>query len=83
MPALEQRGIVFVHFDEIDQVFDSEVGERDYAVISEAVDPNHAVLGLHIVGYIEEPVLVFAEILGDAANRRYANRAICGALKCA
>ena len=32
--TLEQRGIVFVHFDELDQVLDAEVGERHDAIFS-------------------------------------------------
>ena len=34
---------------------------------SRAVNPDHAVLGLHFDGDIEQPVLVFAQLLGDAA----------------
>ena len=59
-----------MHFDEIDEVLDSEVGERHDAVFADAVDPDHAVFGFHFVGDVEEPVLVFAEILGDAVDRR-------------
>jgi hypothetical protein len=58
-----------VHFDEIDQALDSEVGKRLNAVFADPIDPDHAVFGFHLHGDVEEPVLVFAEILGDAADR--------------
>ena len=33
------------------------------------VDPDHAVLELHFDSDFEQPVLVFAKLLGDAADR--------------
>ena len=65
MPTFEQRGIVFVHLDELDQVLDAEVGERHDAVFSNAIDPDAAVLGVHFAGDVGQPVFVFAEVLGD------------------
>ena len=32
--------MVFVHLDELDQVLDAEVGERQDAVFSDAIDPD-------------------------------------------
>jgi hypothetical protein len=50
VPALEQRGVFFMDFDEIDEVLDSEVGEGHHAVLADAVDPYHAVFDIHFVG---------------------------------
>jgi hypothetical protein len=61
--------IVFVDFDQIDQVFDAEVGERHLALVVGAIHPDHAVLGLHFNSYIEQPVFVFAKFPGDAGYR--------------
>ena len=54
--------------DELDQVFDSEAGERLDAIFSDALDPDDAVLDLHFAGDIPQPVLVFAEVLGDTSD---------------
>jgi len=54
--------------DELFQAFDAEVGERHGAVVTYAVNPNNAVLRVHSVGHIPEPVFVFAEILRDATD---------------
>ena len=65
LPALKPSRIFFVHPDELDQVFDTEVGERLDTVFSDAIDPDDAVLDLHFVGDVPQPVFVFAEVLGD------------------
>ena len=57
-----------MHFDELDQVLDAEVGERQDAVFSDPVDPNDAILDFHFIGDVRQPVFVFAEILGDAID---------------
>ena len=57
-------------FDELDQVLDSKVGERHHTLVVGAVYPDDPVFGVHLVGDVKEPVLVLAEILGDAADRR-------------
>jgi hypothetical protein len=49
-PALERSRTFFVHADEFGQVFDSEVGERLDAVLSDTLDPDDAVPDLHFVG---------------------------------
>ena len=41
VPALEQRGLVFIDSDEIDEILDSEVGEGHHAVLADPVDPSH------------------------------------------
>jgi len=68
--AFEQRGVVFVDFDEVDEVLDSEVGEGHHAVVADAIDPYHAVFDIHFVGDIGEPALVFSEVLGDPVDGR-------------
>jgi hypothetical protein len=64
--TLEQCGIVFVHLDEFDQAFNAEVGERQDAVFSDAIDPDDTVLDFHLAGDIPQPILVFAELFGNA-----------------
>ena len=68
MPALEKRGIVFVHFDQLDEVLDAEVGERHDAVFSDPVDPDDPILDFHFIGDVCQPVFVFAKVLGDAMD---------------
>ena len=68
LPALEPSRIFFVHPDELDQVFDTEVGERLDAIFSDAIDPDDAVLDLHFTGDVPQPVFVLAEVLGDTSN---------------
>ena len=52
--------------DQLDEVFDSEVGERHDAIVAEAVDPDHAVLRVHFVGDVVEPV--DAELCGNLGD---------------
>lgn len=47
-------------FDELDEIFDAEVGEGHDAVIADAVDPEDAVLRFHFIGDVVEPVDAFA-----------------------
>ena len=58
-----------VDLDQLDEAIDAEVGEGHDAFVFEALDPDQAVLRLHFEGDVEEDVDVFAEFLGDAANR--------------
>ena len=65
--TLEQGGIVFVHFDQLDEVLDAEVGERHDALIARAVDPDQAILLIHFGGDVPQPVssvLRFSLIVG-------------------
>jgi len=39
-----------VLLDELDQALNAEVGERQDAVFSDAIDPDDAVLDFHFVG---------------------------------
>lgn len=66
--APEQFRIFLIGPDEIDQVFDAEVGEGLDAVFSDAIDPDDAVFDLHFIGDVPQPVLIFAEVLGDAID---------------
>ncbi len=68
LPAFEPSRILFVDADELDQVFDSEVGEGLVASFSGAIDPDDAVLDLHLTGDVSQPVFVFAEVLGDTGD---------------
>ena len=43
IPTLEQRWIVLVHLDELDQALNSEVGERQDPVFSDTIDPDDIV----------------------------------------
>jgi hypothetical protein len=63
--APEPVGVFLVEPDELDQVFDSEVGERLNAVLSDAIDPDYPVLDLHFYSELAQPIFVFAEVLGD------------------
>ncbi|OAF07553.1 hypothetical protein AYJ54_37615 [Bradyrhizobium centrolobii] len=44
------------------------VGERLDTVFSDAIDPDGAVLDLHFIGDVPQPVLIYAKILGDAID---------------
>jgi hypothetical protein len=66
--TLEQRRIVFVHLDEFGQALNAEVGERQDAVFSDAIDPDDTVLDFHLAGDVPQPILVFAELFGNAGD---------------
>src|SRR5271166_5647055 len=66
--ALSGRRRFPVDFDELDETFDAEVGERHDAVVAEPLDPDHPVFRLHFKGDVVEPVDVFAEFLCDARS---------------
>ena len=65
---LEQSRVFLVELDKLDEVFNPEVGKRYYAVFSDAIDPDDAVLGIHFVGDVMQPVFVFAEIFSDTGD---------------
>ncbi len=56
-----QSGTFFVHALEFDQIFDIKVGERLDTVLSDAKDPDRAVLDLHFIGDVPQPVLIYAK----------------------
>jgi len=64
----EEFGTFFVDLDELDQILDPEVSEGHEAVFADAIDPDDTVLDFHFVGDVLQPVLVFAELLGDAID---------------
>ena len=49
--APEESGFLLVDPDELDQVFDSEVGESLHAIFAHAIDPDDAVLDLEGVQF--------------------------------
>ncbi len=61
---------LFVDIDQLDEVFDSEVGEGHDAVVAEAKDADHAVFCVHCIGDLIKPFDAFAELLGDAVDGR-------------
>ena len=67
--TFEPGRILFVDAGELDQVFDSEVSECLDAVVSGAINPDDAILDLHVTGDVSQPVFVFAEVLGDTRDR--------------
>ncbi|MEY9181297.1 hypothetical protein [Bradyrhizobium sp. USDA 313] len=56
-----------MHPDELRQVFDAEVGER-HDLITHTINPDDAILRVHSVGHVPDPVLVFAEVFCDACD---------------
>ncbi len=46
--AAEELWVFFVDLDEFHQGLDAEVRERHYAIFSDAVDPDEAVLGVSL-----------------------------------
>lgn len=50
--------------------FDAEAGEGHEAVITEAVDPDNAVLDVYFICDIKEKVEAFAKALGDTVDGR-------------
>jgi hypothetical protein len=66
--APEQSRVFFVDLDKLDEVFNSEVRKRHDAIFSNAVDPDDAVLGIHFIGDVPQPVFVFAEVLSDTGD---------------
>ena len=68
MPAFEPGRVFFVHAEEIDQVFDTEVGEGLDAILTKAVDPDEAILNLHFDGDIAQQIFIFTKILCDLGN---------------
>ena len=67
-PGFEPSRVFFVDADELDQVFDSEVCECLDSKFSDAMDPDDAVLELHLTRDVSQPVFVFAEVLGDTGD---------------
>lgn len=57
-----------MHLDELHQVLDPEVGERHDTVFADAIDPDDAVLDVHFIGDIPQPIFVLTELLGDAID---------------
>lgn len=76
IPSREQRGILFIHFDEIDEGLDSEVREGHHAVLADAIDLYHAVFDIHFVGDVVKPgrdVVDLVDMHGQAARAAVAD----------
>ena len=56
-----------MHFDQLGEVFDAEVGERHDAVFSDAIDPDYTVLNFHFIGDVRQPFLTFTEVFSNAS----------------
>jgi hypothetical protein len=67
-PALEPSRIFFVDPNELDEVFDTEVGERLDAIFSDAIDPDETVLDLHFTSDVPQPVFVLAKLRGHTVD---------------
>lgn len=52
--------------DSLHHIFDAKMGERHDPVVTDAVNPDDAVLRIYSVGHVPKPVLVFA---GSVATR--------------
>src|ERR1700722_4062778 len=68
VPALEDRGILLMHFDEVLEGLDPEVRECQHPVVAVAVDPNDAIFGVHFFGDVMEPVHALPEFPGDTVD---------------
>src|SRR6516165_5922717 len=66
--ALEPSRIFFVHPNEFDQVFDTEVGERLDAIFPDAIDSDDTVLDLHFTGDLAQPVFVLTDVRGHTGD---------------
>lgn len=55
-------------FDKFGQRFDAEVGERHNALVGGTINPDLTVLGIHFVSDVPQPVLIFAEHLGNPSD---------------
>lgn len=64
-PALKQLGIFSVHLNELDEAVDAEVSERLDTVFANTIDPDSAVLDLHSIGNVSQPIFIFTEVLRD------------------
>jgi len=67
-PALKQLGIFSVHLNELDEAVDAEVSERLDTVLANTIDPDSAVLDLHSIGNVSQPIFIFTEVLRDLGN---------------
>ncbi len=66
---LKQIRISPAVLDETCECFDTKVGERHDGIFAWAIDPDQAVLLIHFVGNVPQPILVFAEHFGNTGNR--------------
>ena len=55
--------------DDLAQVFDAISGESGHPILADTVDPKATVFRAHANRQIEDPIFVFAEQIGDVADR--------------
>src|SRR4051812_42257330 len=55
--------------DDLAQVFEAVSGEGGHPILTDTVDPETAVFGEHVDRKVVQPVFVFAEQIGDVADR--------------
>jgi hypothetical protein len=56
--------------DDLAQIIDAIAGEGGHPVLADAIDPEAAVFRFHADRQIEEPIFVFAEKVGNVADRK-------------
>ncbi|MDE2462854.1 MAG: hypothetical protein KGO02_03950, partial [Alphaproteobacteria bacterium] len=69
VPALQDRGVLLVHFDEVREGLDSEVCECHHPIVGVPVDPDDTVFGVHLVGDITQPVHALAKFPRNTVDR--------------
>ena len=55
-------------FDQAGERLDPKIGECHDPFVTGSIDPDEAILLVHFIGDVPQPVLVFAEHLGDAGD---------------
>src|SRR3954453_14634386 len=55
--------------DDLAQVFDAVSGEGGHPILADTVDPKAPVFREHVDRQIEDPIFVFAEQIGEVADR--------------
>ena len=58
------RRVLLSDLDQLDEILDTEVGEREDAIVVKAVDPYDAILDLHFKGDVVQQVYI-AEVSGE------------------
>lgn len=59
-----------MHSDEVLEVLDAEVGKRDDPVVTDAVDPDDAVLELHFAGDVRQSAASLLAFTGGGIPSR-------------
>ena len=67
----EDTRIVLVDLDKILEVLDAVLCERHDPVLTDSVDPQLTIFGVHVACDIEEPLFVLAEHLCDMVESEH------------